>query len=252
MSGLFYSRLGSLLLSTSALLFSRQFVSGFSRRSMSSNSIPIINSKSISYIGSSLARQIDESLMASPGFSIDQLMELAGLTVAQASHDFMSSYNKSISSQKILVLCGPGNNGGDGLVAARHLSHFGYRPTVVYPKRSSGVLFGNLVKQLDDLHVPILSDISDEEYRTYSMTIDAIFGFSFKGQPREPFASQISLMKRNIMDIKVISIDIPSGWNVDDENQASVHDFVPSAVVSLTLPKYCLKYFHGIHYLGGR
>ena len=40
----------------------------------------------------------------------------------------------------------PGNNGGDGLVAARHLVHFGFDATIVYPKRSTKPHFINLVK----------------------------------------------------------------------------------------------------------
>lgn len=55
--------------------------------------------------------------MTQPGFSIDQLMELAGLSVASAIE---SKYKNEIY-KNILILCGPGNNGGDGLVAARHL-----------------------------------------------------------------------------------------------------------------------------------
>lgn len=63
------------------------------------------------------AAAIDEKLMSKPGFSIDQLMELAGLSVASAVFE---AYGRG-ESQRILVVCGPGNNGGDGLVAARHL-----------------------------------------------------------------------------------------------------------------------------------
>ena len=65
---------------------------------------------------------MDEELMGPLGFSVDQLMELAGLSVAQAVRtEFLPS-----SHRRVLIIAGPGNNGGDGLVAGRHLHHFGY------------------------------------------------------------------------------------------------------------------------------
>lgn len=64
-------------------------------------------------------------------------MELAGLSVAQATHDFISTTSDLSSAKRILAICGPGSklkfsviynqdNGGDGIVAARHLKLFGY------------------------------------------------------------------------------------------------------------------------------
>ena len=67
------------------------------------------------------AQQLDEELMGPLGFSVDQLMELAGLSVASAAS---TEYPPS-THPRVLVVAGPGNNGGDGLVAARHLHHFG-------------------------------------------------------------------------------------------------------------------------------
>ena len=56
------------------------------------------------------------------GFSVDQLMELAGLSVAAS----LAAEYPASKARRVLVVAGPGNNGGDGLVAARHLHHFGY------------------------------------------------------------------------------------------------------------------------------
>ncbi len=68
------------------------------------------------------AAKIDEELMGPLGFSVDQLMELAGLSVACSVYAEYPPH----PHKRILVIAGPGNNGGDGLVAARHLYHFGY------------------------------------------------------------------------------------------------------------------------------
>lgn len=237
-----------------------------SSTALSCASASTINDQGISYIKADEASKIDELLMTPPGFSIDQLMELAGLAVAQSAHDFLlltSSESKPVTSEtkekkkKILVLAGPGNNGGDGLVAARHLSHFGHDVTVVLPKQSSGNLFVNLRKQCEDLFIPILSSLPEEVLaasgKDFDLIVDALFGFSFKGPAREPFSSLINYMvnANAVSNTAVISVDIPSGWDVND---GDIHatKFIPNAVVSLTAPKICMKGFTGAHYLGGR
>lgn len=58
---------------------------------------------------------LDRELFGTYAFNVDQLMELAGLSCA---HAIARSFDKG----KILVICGPGNNGGDGFVCARHLT----------------------------------------------------------------------------------------------------------------------------------
>lgn len=73
--------------------------------------------------GAEQAAKLDEDLMGPLGFSVDQLMELAGLSCACA---IQAEYPPT-AHPRILVIAGPGNNGGDGLVAARHLHHFGYK-----------------------------------------------------------------------------------------------------------------------------
>ncbi|MES1919452.1 hypothetical protein MHBO_001282 [Bonamia ostreae] len=83
------------------------------------------------YLTQELSKQLDLKLFKI-GFSIEQLMELAGLSVASAIFRHFKTKN---SPKKVLFVCGPGNNGGDGLVASRHLSNFKtFRPSIYYPK----------------------------------------------------------------------------------------------------------------------
>ena len=203
------------------------------------------------YLDARSAAALDEELMSKPGFSIDQLMELAGLAVASAVED---AYPLRDGNRRVLVVAGSGNNGGDGLVAARHLFHFGYEPVVLYPKPSRrGELFTNLVKQLEDLGVPVLSDASDgrADPDAYDVCVDAIFGFSFKGEPREPFATCIAKMKAS--STKLVSVDVPSGWHVElGDTSEDGSGLRPDVLVSLTAPKLSAKLHAGRHYVGGR
>jgi hydroxyethylthiazole kinase-like uncharacterized protein yjeF len=210
-------------------------------------------SGSAGFIGAQLAKDIDDRLMSSSGgFSIEQLMELAGFSVAAASLDFFQN-NKHLNTRndrEVLVVCGPGNNGGDGLVAARHLQHFGFQPTVIYPKQGKGQLFVNLVKQLDNLKIPIYQEPPAlESSKRFLFAVDALFGFSFTGPPRQPYSNIIQLLVES--KVSVVSVDIPSGWDVEN---GDIHgtNFKPAAVVSLTAPKLCMRDYVGTHYVGGR
>lgn len=198
-------------------------------------------------IGPKAAAALDEELMSSGAFSIDQLMELAGLAVSQA----MYGLSPPSKSPNILVACGPGNNGGDGLVAARHLFHFGYRPTMYFPKQGKNEIYGRLRKQLEQLKVPFTDDFHSAMGKS-DWVIDAIFGFSFSGEVREPFPSVIKALAES--KIPVLAVDAPSSWNIDDgpPNDGPGKDYNPDALISLTAPKPLVAWFKGKHYVGGR
>jgi len=213
------------------------------------------NELSTGYLNAEDAAALDVELMSKPGFSLEQLMELAGLSVAEAVYDVANDGDGEKKKKKhVLLVCGPGNNGGDGLVAARHLVNFGFDSTIVYPKRSTKEHFINLVKQCEDMNIPILDEIPMEEDE-YDVIVDAIFGFSFRGTaPREPFATAIAnmveLQQRN-ESLVMISVDVPSGWDVDGGDLTGT-GFNPDVLISLTAPKLSSKKFTGRHFVGGR
>ncbi|XP_050252214.1 pyridoxine/pyridoxamine 5'-phosphate oxidase 1, chloroplastic isoform X2 [Quercus robur] len=224
---------------------------------MADRAVQIQNPDSISYLTQREAAEIDEILMGPLGFSVDQLMELAGLSVAAS----IAEVYKPSEYKRVLAICGPGNNGGDGLVAARHLYHFGYKPSVCYPKRTPKPLYSGLVTQLESLSVPFLSveDLPLDLSKDFDILVDAMFGFSFHGTPRPPFDDLIqrlvSLQDHDQTHQKspvIVSIDIPSGWHVE-EGDIGGEGIKPDMLVSLTAPKLCAKKFCGPqHFLGGR
>jgi NAD(P)H-hydrate epimerase len=84
--------------------------------------------------------------------------------------------------------------------------------------------------------------------------VDAVFGFSFSGDARAPFDSILATLAEcsRAAAPPVASVDIPSGWHVED-GDTSGRGIRPTLLVSLTAPKLCARFFTGPHHLlGGR
>lgn len=205
--------------------------------------------KMVKYLNQSEAINVDKELFEKYKFSVDQLMELAGQSCAIA---IAKCYPLSSNgSNTILVCCGPGNNGGDGLVCARHLKIFGYSPQLYYPKRTNNTLYQNLLHQCIENDIPILETTADiKDTQSYKLIVDALFGFSFKPPVRPDFVPIIDILKNS--STPICSIDIPSGWDVETGPPAE-NAMKPEMLISLTAPKQCAHSFNGkYHYLGGR
>lgn len=136
-------------------------------------------------------------------------------------------------------------------MAARHLFHYGYHPTIYYPKQSKNDLYQRLRKQLEDLKVPFTDDFP-AALKSTDHIVDAIFGFSFSGEVREPFPAVIEALRET--SVPVLAVDAPSSWGVDDgpPSEGPGKGFMPEALISLTAPKPLVKWFKGRHFLGGR
>ncbi|XP_063621087.1 NAD(P)H-hydrate epimerase isoform X1 [Cydia splendana] len=204
----------------------------------------------VSYLTQSNAAALDQDLFNEYKFSVDQLMELAGLSVATA----VAKVYPPQTHQSALIICGPGNNGGDGLVAARHMALFGYSVAVHYPKRTPKPLYENLLEQCKQFNVQIVDNLPPvtELKQSYKVLVDALFGFSFKPPVREQLKPALDALIN--AGLPVCSVDIPSGWDVET-GPGNEPALKPSLLISLSAPKLCAKpefLQDAKHYLGGR
>lgn len=145
----------------------------------------MINNTEMKFLNQNEAINIDLDLFNEYKYSVDQLMELAGLSCA---HAIAKCYRPMDIPKRVLICCGPGNNGGDGLVCARHLAMLGYRCSVYYPKRTDKELYRNLILQCQKFEPTInFVDTCPTTDYDYSLIVDALFGFSFQPPVRELF-----------------------------------------------------------------
>jgi hydroxyethylthiazole kinase-like uncharacterized protein yjeF len=149
-------------------------------------------------------RAIDRWAIDEQGVPSLELMEHAGIAVARAVEELAPD-------GPIAVLCGKGNNGGDGLVAARHLREAGREVAVLLagsPEDLRGDARENLLRLPGE--PPVQLDLAgDAPLRGCAAIVDALLGTGFSGEPRGAVAEAIDAA--NASGAPVVSVDAPSG-----------------------------------------
>jgi NAD(P)H-hydrate epimerase len=181
--------------------------------------------------------EADRRTLEEYGVPLECLMDAAGGAVAAFCR------RQYPEAKRVLVLCGKGNNGGDGLVAARVLSGVGLTVRVALLGKATEVK-GEAASALARLHqeapdVGVQELEREEELRGVfewaELLIDAVVGSGF----RPPLRGLASAAREivNWLTIPVVAVDVPSGWDADSMEQTVEGAFRADAVVTFTAPK---------------
>lgn len=175
---------------------------------------------------------IDSAAIESIGIPRVVLMDHAGLAVArQAAQQALDK------TQPVLICCGTGFNGGDGLSAARHLYNLGYSPQVLLAGRLERLrdepkIFASIAQKLGIAITecePMRMEGLGVFFARCGLIVDALLGIGAQGPLREPHASLIRLM--NGANKPIIAVDLPSGL---DGNTGVVGEMTVRAHVTVT------------------
>jgi hydroxyethylthiazole kinase-like uncharacterized protein yjeF len=181
------------------------------------------------------------------GVSIQTLMEAAG----QAVSTFCQRQYAALSP--VVVVCGKGNNGGDGLVTARALAQAGRSVQVVLLGRVDevkGEAAVALRRLQDEVSSVIVHEVVDEAglqaclsmVSEAGLLIDAVVGTGFKPPLRRLAASLREMLEG--FDTPVVAVDLPSGWDANSLEQTVEGAFRADAVVTFTAPKMAHVFGH--------
>ena len=140
------------------------------------------------------------------GIDVLVLMENAGLATAGVGREMLGG---KVLGRRISVLVGKGNNGGDGLVAARHLRNWGARVVVVLAEKREDI------REVPSRQLAAVERMGAEIVRSGSnlsrseLIIDALLGYSSTGNPRGAAAELVQ--EANGSGVAILAVDLPSG-----------------------------------------
>ena len=192
--------------------------------------------------------ELDRRATEDHGIPVAQLMDAAGRRVAQAAELLL----RERGGRRVVVLAGKGNNGGDGLVAARHLRGSGAEVTVLLAAQKQEFA-GEAARALAAAaEAGVSLHVGDAEQHQSmiakaDLVIDALFGTGFRGVARGEGAALIEAANRSGRFI--LAVDIPSGLQAD----TAIWDgpcIRASATVTMGLPKLGLVLFPGAEMTG--
>jgi ADP-dependent NAD(P)H-hydrate dehydratase / NAD(P)H-hydrate epimerase len=163
-------------------------------------------------------RIIEEKVQQELKIPMLLLMEQAGAAVALRALAHLGN----LTNKKVMIICGTGNNGGDGLAATRHLVAAGAAVSVFMygdPKEASELtkLYATVIEKtgtaVRNLRENTGFSLFSEQINDCGLVVDALMGIGFKPPATEGISKIIQIV--NAKDIPVISIDIPSGIECD-------------------------------------
>ena len=194
---------------------------------------PIFPANSIPFVTVEQMREVDRLMIEEYRISLIQMMENASYSLANLCRIL---YPKA---EKFIILAGKGNNGGGGLGAARRLHNWGYNTIVilageesllkVVPKKQLSILRN---VEIEIAHDDVLKGIKHTAIET--VIIDALLGYSLKGNPRGNYAKLINVA--NESNLPIISLDIPSGIE-GTKGEIYKPAIKAEATLTLALPK---------------
>lgn len=177
-------------------------------------------------------RSIDRATSERYGVPSLTLMENAGRAVAEHA---LTQYGLA---QRIAVLCGKGNNGGDGLVAARHLQEKGKTIHVILLSDAAD-LRGDAAAMYEKLPIGASVVRTSEELKSAigsaDLYVDAILGTGFKPPVKGLYAEAIELLNQTAAP--VIAVDIPSGADADAMTRQQGVIARASSIITFTAPR---------------
>jgi hydroxyethylthiazole kinase-like uncharacterized protein yjeF len=206
-------------------------------------------------VSAAAMRALDHDATARFGVPAAELMERAGSAVAAETAAFLRAAGKELSAARVVVCCGRGANGGDGLVAARVLKTMGAAVSVFlcppkkeggYPALLSGVLEAARKAGIEPKEAGAESGLH-EALAACDAAVDALLGTGSAGKPAGAVHHMISELNRS--GKPVLAVDIPSGVHPDTGYHSGV--FVnAAATLALGLPKKGLLAAHAKKHVG--
>ena len=167
------------------------------------------------------------------GLSTLQLMECAGRAVA------LEIASRLKPSSRITVYCGPGKNGGDGMVAARHLASMGYHVSLVLAGRESDIKDDTVLtnwhvikKMQTSIRLQIISDSSLIRLEGCEGIVDALLGIGASGALRPPILEAVKTINQS--NAFKVAVDVPTGV---DANSGETQEEAVKADLTITFHK---------------
>jgi NAD(P)H-hydrate epimerase len=203
-------------------------------------SIPTIPLSVAPAVSAAQMTEVDRLAFDVFGISLLQMMEQAGSHLAEVA---AVELDGELRGRGVLVAVGPGNNGGGGLAAARHLANRGAHVRVVLarPARRLSEAGRHQLATLLEMGVSCcmaLYDITaaeiEREVRASDLVIDAVLGYRGRGAPHDEVAALIERISP--AGERTLSLDLPSGMDADT-GEAAAPAVAPRATMTLALPK---------------